>query len=146
MNAPRLYHSEALLLPDGRVFVSGGGRFDDTTLPTDQFSGEYFLPPYLFKGPRPTIASAPSVLQYGQAFTVQTPDAARIASVSLIRFGAVTHNFNMGQRFIPLTFTAGTSSLTVTAPVDGNLATPGYYMLFLVDTNGVPSVASIVRF
>jgi hypothetical protein len=53
----------------------------------------------------------------------------------------------MGQRFIPLTFSpSGSGSLTVTAPVDSNLAPPGNYMLFILDTNGIPSVAAIVRF
>ena len=146
MNAPRLYHSEALLMPDARVLISGGGRYNDDTEPTDQFSLEFFEPPYLFKGPRPTISSAPSQLSYAQNFTVQTPDAARIATVSLIRFGAVTHAINMSQRFIPLSFSVGTGSLTITAPVNANLAPPGNYMLFLVDTNGVPSVAAIVHF
>jgi hypothetical protein len=74
------------------------------------------------------------------------PDASGIASVSLIRFGAVTHSINMGQRFIPLSFLPGSSSLTITAPADANLAPPGNYMLFLVDTNGVPSLAAIVHF
>ncbi|HEY2123764.1 MAG TPA: hypothetical protein VGH07_09240, partial [Chthoniobacterales bacterium] len=64
MSAPRLYHSEALLLPDGRVMVSGGGRFNGINEPTDQFSAEFFAPPYLFKGARPTIASAPAQLSY----------------------------------------------------------------------------------
>jgi chitodextrinase len=146
MNAPRLYHSAALLLPDGRVAILGGGRFDDITTSTDQFNAEFFSPPYLFKGPRPAISSAPATLQYNQPFTVQTPDAARIGSVVLIRYGAVTHAINMGQRYLPLTFTPGSSSLTVTAPVDANLAPPGNYMLFIVDTNGVPSVASTVHF
>jgi hypothetical protein len=155
MNAPRLYHSEALLLPDGRVVVLGGGRFNSIDEPTDQLSAEFFSPPYLFKGPRPTITSingivpaSPSQLTYGQNFTVQfqTPDASGIATVSLIRFGAVTHCINMGQRYLPLTFTAASGSLTVTAPANSNLATPGNYMLFLVNTNGVPSVAAIVHF
>ena len=146
MNAPRLYHSEALLLPDARVLISGGGRFNDDTESTDQFSVEFFAPPYLFKGPQPTITSAPSQLMYGQNFTIGTPNAAQIASVSLIRFGAVTHAFNMGQRFIPLTFTAGGGSLNVTAPVNSDLAPAGYYLLFIVNTTGVPSVAAIVHF
>jgi hypothetical protein len=148
MNAPRLYHSEALLLPDGRVVVLGGGRFNGIDEPTDQLSAEFFSPPYLFKGPRPVITPPPPPqLSYGQQFSVETPDASRIARVSLIRFGAVTHSINMGQRFLPLTFGHGTgSSLTIDAPVDANLAPPGNYMLFLVDTNGVPSLAAIVHF
>jgi hypothetical protein len=148
MNAPRLYHSEGLLLPDGRVLVSGGGSFNQVDEPTDQDSAEFFAPPYLFKGARPSITSAPSVLTYGQNFTVQTPDAAQIASVSLIRFGSVTHCINMSQRFLQLTFTAppGTGSLAVTAPANSNLAPPGNYMLFIVNKSGVPSVAAIVHF
>jgi hypothetical protein len=154
MSAPRLYHSEALLLPDGRIVVSGGGRFNNDTEVTDQFNAEFFAPPYLFKGPRPAITSAPPQLLYGQNFTVQTPDANRIAKVSLIRFGAVTHQINMSQRFLPLSFGVGSGSLTVTGviepngtlPLDANLAPPGNYMLFLVDANGVPSVAAVVHF
>jgi galactose oxidase-like protein/glyoxal oxidase-like protein len=148
MNAPRLYHSEALLLPDARVLVCGGGRFDVGTVPTDQFSAEFFSPPYLFRGSRPTITSAPSQLSYGQSFTVnytvQSP--AHIAQVSLIRFGGVTHGFNMSQRFLPLSFVDANGSLNITAPTDANLAPPGYYMLFLVDSNGVPSVAAVTHF
>jgi hypothetical protein len=147
MNAPRLYHSGALLLPDGRVMISGGGRSvgcpDDGG--TDQLSAEFFEPPYLFQGPRPTITAAPAQLSYGQNFTVQTPDAGQIASVSLIRFGAVTHAFNVGQRFLPLSFTARRRSLTVAAPANSNLAPPGNYMLFIVSTSGVPSIAAVAQ-
>jgi chitodextrinase len=145
MHAARLYHSTALLVPDGRVLISGGGRFDDTTLPTDQFTAEFFLPPYLFKGPRPTITAAPPTVGLGQVFTVQTPNAAEIASVVLIRYGAVTHHINMGQRMVPLSFSAGSSSLTVTAPASANLVPPGNYMLFIVNGNGVPSVAATIK-
>jgi len=99
----------------------------------------------LFKGPRPAISSAPSQIQYGASFSVSTPDASRIASVSLIAPGAVTHAYNQNQRFVPLTFGQISGGLNIQAPVDGNLAPPGPYMLFLVDTNGVPSVASWVR-
>jgi hypothetical protein len=146
MNAPRLYHSEALLLPDGRVLISGGGRFYDYPDPNDQLNAEFFAPPYLFKGSRPVITSAPAQLSYGQNFTVQTPNAAQIATVSLIRYGSVTHAFNMGQHFLPLSFSAGNGSLTISAPVNANLAPPGNYLLFIVNTNGVPSVAATVHF
>jgi len=93
----------------------------------------------------PVITSAPTTVGFGANFTVQTPDAARIASVTLIRFGSVTHSINMAQRYVPLSFTAGSGSLTVTAPASANIATKGNYMLFLVDTNGVPSIAATVR-
>jgi Domain of unknown function (DUF1929)/Bacterial Ig domain/Galactose oxidase, central domain len=146
MNAPRLYHSEALLLPDGRVVISGGGRFHDYPDPNDQLNAEFFAPPYLFKGSRPVITSAPAQLSYGQNFTVQTPNAAQIAAVSLIRYGSVTHAFNMGQHFLPLSFSTGNGSLTISAPVNANLAPPGNYLLFIVNTNGVPSVAVTVHF
>jgi chitodextrinase len=146
MHAPRLYHSEALLMPDARVLITGGGRADDVSAPTDQFSAEFFSPPYLFKGPRPTITSAPNALQYGQPFTVTTPDAARIASVSIVRLGSTTHAFNGGQHYVPLTFAAGSGTLTVTAPANSNIATPGFYMLFIVDSNGVPSTATFLHF
>ena len=63
-----------------------------------------------------------------------------------MRFGAVTHQFNVGQRYVPVSFSAGTGALTVTAPANANLAPPGYYLLFIVDTNGVPSVAATVHF
>jgi hypothetical protein len=146
MSAPRLYHSEALLLPDGRVMVHGGGEFNGVGETTDQLSAEFFAPPYLFKGQRPAITSAPSQISYGQNFTVQTPDAARIANVSLLRFGATTHDINMGQRFLPLSFTAGNGFLTIIAPANSALAPAGNYMLFILDSNGIPSVSAVVHF
>jgi hypothetical protein len=146
MNTYRQYHQTAILLPDARVLVTGSGRGLGRADPTDRLSGEVFTPPYLFKGPRPTITSAPSQLSYAQNFTVQTPDAASIATVSLIRLGTMTHTFTMDQRYVPLTFTAGSGSLTVSAPANANLAPPGYYMLFLVNSSGVPSVAQILKF
>ena len=78
MVAPRLYHSTALLLPDGRVLIAGGGRFHDVADPTDQLSAEIYSPPYLFNGVRPTISSAPSTIPYATNFTVTTPDAYRL--------------------------------------------------------------------
>ena len=144
---PRLYHSTALLLPDATVLVAGGGRQNGRSQPdpADEPNAEIFSPPYLFKGPRPVISSAPTVIPYITPFSVVSPDAARIGSVSLIPLGAVTHAFNENQRFVPLTFTTVGSSLNINGPVDGNTAPPGPYMLFLVDTTGVPSVAAMVR-
>src|SRR5437870_10170037 len=108
----RLYHSTALLLPDGRVVSAGSGK-DFGLEQVNETNAEIYSPPYLFKGARPTVTGAPALVPYGQNFTVQTPDAASIAKVSLIRFGGVTHNFNMDQRFLDLPFTKNAGSLTV---------------------------------
>ncbi len=147
---PRQYHSTALLLPDATVLVAGGGRQACThpcpvPVPNDQQNAEIFSPPYLFKGARPAITSAPSVIPYGAAFSVTTPDAARIGSVALVGLGAVTHSFNENQRYVPIAFETGTGALTAHAPPNGNIAPPGPYMLFVVDTNGIPSVAAMTR-
>ena len=139
----REYHSTALLLADGRVLMAGGGQLHGRA--TDIYSGEVYSPPYLFKGARPTITSAPSLVNTGSSFTVTTPDAANIQKVALIRTPSVTHAFDENQRYIPLSFTRGTGQLTVQTPSNGNAAPPGYYMLFILNGSGVPSVASFVR-
>src|SRR5580704_4418417 len=142
---PRLYHSVALLLPDATVWLAGGNPSRGSYEP----HVEVYQPPYLFQSDgslatRPTITNAPASISHGNPFTVQTPDAATIASVVLIRNGTVTHAFGMDQRMVGMSFTAGSGSLTVTAPSNGNIAPPGYYMLFLLNTAGVPSLASSV--
>ena len=140
MQTPRLYHGNALLLPDGRVLVAGSGRYG----PEPQFSAEIYSPPYLFKGPRPTIGSAPASAIYGQSIFVGTSDGAQISSVSLIGLGSATHAFNTGQHFVNLGFTQTSGGLNIQMPANGNLASPGYYMLFLVNGAGVPSVGHVV--
>ena len=144
---PRLYHSVALLLPDATVLVAGGNPTRGTYEP----HMEIYSPAYLFAAdgsfaPRPAITSiSPGVIGYGSTFQVQSPDAASISSVVLLRAGAVTHAFDMDQRVVGMSFTVGNGSLTVTAPPGGNIAPPGYYLLFLLNGAGVPSVGSFVQ-
>jgi len=138
--APRTYHSTALLLPDGRVLSAGS----DSGSPL-QDTGEIFSPPYLFAGPRPTIGSAPAELSYGEAFTIDTPQAQTIARVALLRAGSATHGVDFAQRYVDVSFTgSGAGALQATSPATGAEAPPGWYMLFLVDDAGVPSIASWV--
>lgn len=140
--ARRGYHSTALLLPDGRVLSAGS---DDYAKPDYSAYVEIFSPPYLFNGARPTITSSPASVKYGQQFTISTPDAANITRVALIRPGAVTHANNFDQRFVDLSFTVGSGVITATAPPNSNYAPNGYYMLDIVNSNGVPSVMPFVR-
>ena len=151
MQITRQYHSTALLLPDGRVLSSGGGICGTC----DQVgylgkNAEIFSPPYLFQAdgtlaPRPAIDAAPASTSYGAAMEIATGNPASIRKVALVRLGAVTHSNNMEQRYIPLSFTAGATSITATAPANANVAPPGFYMLFIIDANGVPSVARMVN-
>ncbi len=138
----RMYHSTSVLLPDGRVLVAGGGRLPPAV---DYFTAEIYSPPYLFRGPRPTISNAPTFTAYNSPIAIDTPDAQDIAAVSMVRLSAVTHSFNMEQRFIPLNFTTGAGTVTATSPIDANTAPPGYYMMFILNGNDVPSVAQIIR-
>ena len=136
----RVYHSTSILLPDGRVLTAGSGEAGP-----DQRNAEIFSPPYLFNGPRPTIGAAPSVVGYGTLFSVTSPEAASIAKVSLIRLGSTTHAFDMNQRFQRLSFTVSSGTLNIAAPSNKNRTPPGHYMLFLLNGNGVPSVAKIIK-
>jgi hypothetical protein len=137
----RAYHSTALLLPDGRVISAGS----DSGTPLEN-SYEIYSPAYLSKGARPVITSSPSSLVYGQQFAIVTPNAASIKKVALLRPGATTHADHMDDhRYVTLKFTVGAGQITASAPANINLAPPGYYMLVVVNANGVPSVMPFVQ-
>jgi hypothetical protein len=115
-----------------------------------QFTGQVFSPPYLFNADgtpagRPTITSAPARISYGATFTVETPDAGSVTRGTLIRLSSATHAFNQSQLIYPLTFSAtGATTLRAAGPTGANLATPGPYLLFLLNARGVPSMARMV--
>lgn len=144
---PRQYHSVAVLLPDGRVIAAGNETPADRTI-------EIFSPPYLFNSDGspavpPAITWAPDVVHHGNTFTIETPNASEVEKVVFVRPMAVTHQTDSEQRVIPLSFTQkGPTVLTVTAPNGWHphaLAPKGWYMLFILDADGVPSKAKFVQ-
>lgn len=154
----RAYHSVALLLPDGRVLSAGDDfnpaqpGYDPETAPgwedySTADTAEIYSPPYLFRGARPKPGAVPSTARFGDVFGVPVPDEDQIAKAVLMAPGAVTHGADMHQRAVPLEITKVLpgAGLNLRMPANGNLAPPGYYMLFLVNRAGVPSVAKWIR-
>ncbi len=149
----RLYHSVALLLPDGRV-VSAGGNPDKGSqvnwLPPDlleEMRLEIFSPPYLFKkNTRPVVQNVQEEIQYNSKVAIQTPQATQVKWVSLIRPGLTTHSFNGTQRLVDVPFAlVPPETLNANIPGERNVAPPGWYMLFLTDHDGVPSIGHWVH-
>src|SRR4051812_46468890 len=102
---------------------------------------EIYSPPYLFKGARPTIAAAPANTTYGTVEQIKSPDAANIRSACLIRNCVTTHSYDSNQRLVDLPIVSQTGGIVkVTVPANRNIAPPGWYMLFIVNNSGVPSV------
>jgi hypothetical protein len=142
----RLYHSSSLLLPDATVITMGGGAPG----PETNLNAEIYYPPYLFNSDgtlatRPTITTATASADPGTTLTVDTPDAATISRVSLIKLGSVTHSVDMDQRFMDLPFTTTGTTLQATLPSNVNRTPPGHYMIFAINAAGVPSEAKVVR-
>jgi hypothetical protein len=135
----RAYHSTALLLPDGRIMSAGDNRTGGGRQLID-----FYSPPYLFAGPRPTITSSPNQVGHGSRFSIGTATAAVTRAV-LMAPGATTHGLDMNARHVELAVTpTGSGGFTATAPT-ARVAPRGYYMLFVLTATGVPSVAKWVH-
>ena len=146
---PRNYHSSALLLPDGRVFVGGGGQCGSGCA-GNHLNVEILTPPYLLNADgsaasRPAITAAPATGALGGTIAVNTD--VPVMSFVLMRNGSATHTVNNDERRVPLAIdsTSGASSYVLRVPSDPGVAVPGYYMLFALDARGVPSRAATVR-
>ena len=151
---------QLVLMPDGRVWTAGSNRdgkqsFRDTLTASDadqpgidnrELRIEIYSPPYLFRGPRPAIEVAPDTLALPGTFEIGTPDSADIQRVALLRCGSSTHAFDSDQRHVGLAIRSRTdTTLTLEAPPDSNIAPPGYYMLFMLSSSGVPSTGRFIR-
>jgi hypothetical protein len=150
VNIYRGYHSTALLLPDGRVLVTGGDHDYGGAVPGQNTNAEVYSPAYLFNddgslATRPTVTSAPDVAELGDAIFVETPDAESITKALWVVPGAVTHAQNWTQRANTLEFSLTDGGVNIALPADQNEAPIGYYMLFLVNDQGTPSLAEWIR-
>ena len=126
--------------------MEGFGPQDQRSSGPYEARTEIFSPDYLFAGARPIISGTPNIGGYGGTITIPTSDPASITSVSLVRLMATTHHYDANQRLVWLQISArGSSSITVSAPINANIAPPGYYMIHILNSSGVPSVARIVR-
>ncbi|MYR59829.1 DUF1929 domain-containing protein [Streptomyces sp. SID625] len=145
----RDYHSGSLLLPDGRVMFFGSdplyGDKAGTGPGTFEQRIEIYTPPYLYRGARPALSGGPGTVARGAPATFVSRDAATIRKARLIRPSASTHVTDVDQRSIALDFTVSGDRVTVRVPENRNLVQPGWYMLFVDDTRGTPSVARWVR-
>jgi hypothetical protein len=152
MKASRMYHATGVLLPDATVLVAGGedgGGHDTFGFGVDQRSMEIYEPPYCHQlGTRPQIddivdsGAGNREIHYGRQFTILTPDAANTdpapGGVVLMRTGCTTHHTDSEQRLVHLTASVIPGGLRVQCPEDPNVAPPSYYMLFIVDRQGLP--------
>jgi hypothetical protein len=144
----RLYHSTALLLPDGTVVTGGGG----SPGPVNNLNAEIYYPPYLYStdgsgtpAPRPTIVSTSALVKAGQQISVTMDTPNPVSRVTLLRMGAVTHSNNVQQRFFALTFSQNGNTVIAQLPSNGNDLLPGFYMIFAFNAAGTPSVAKVIH-
>ena len=137
------YHSSALLLPDATVLLSQDDM-DSSAAAQFQHKAQVYSPPYLFKGVQPQIVSAPINLTYGQPFVIGT-DRDGMTSATLVAPAATTHGNDMHQRVIKLAVQTRLNGLNASVPTSNALVPPGYYMLFVMDSLGIPSVSKFVH-
>jgi hypothetical protein len=160
---PRMYHTAAVLLPSGQVLIcasnkdsqrnSGGSRpgHDHHGEDARELRLELYSPPYLFDAAgnpasRIEINPVADAAGYGEPLTVGSPDAGRIHRVTVVRCSSVTHGYSSDQRLVELTITArAAAEVTVTTPPRPEIAVPGYYLLFALDADGVPSPGRYLR-
>jgi hypothetical protein len=145
----RAYHSVALMLPDGSVLSAGDDYWSPSNTPDPTLgedTAEVYKPPYLFsQTPRPRIVSAPQTLLTGDRFRVAVADRQATRAV-LMAPGAVTHGNDMNQRHVELQVVGSDAGgIDLVAPPSTAVAPPGWYMLFVLDANGTPSVARWVQ-
>jgi hypothetical protein len=141
----RVYHSAALLLPDGSVLTGGGGAPG----PVNNRDVEIYYPPYLYDGagnpkPRPKIVKAPKTVRHGQTFEMTVAAGDVIKKTSLVQLGFVTHGYNPDQHYSYVRFTQTGTKVRATPTSDPSILPPGYYMLFVFNQNDTPSIATVV--
>jgi hypothetical protein len=146
LNHPRMYHSAAVLLHDGRVLISGNTEHWNPNNAVEDDSLDIFSPPYLFRSARPTIEDVSSELGYGQEFRIGVSNEEEVARIALVKSSSTTHSNNMDQRYLRLGITArGAGEIRASSPATRILAPPGFYILFLLSKSGVPSVGKFVH-
>jgi Domain of unknown function (DUF1929) len=140
-SVPRVYHGVALLLPDGRVWTAGSTPARSSW----ELRTEFFRPSY-YTATRPAISGAPTVGDYGASITIPTSNASSITRATLLRLPDTTHHYDANMRCLFLNVQSRTSSsVTVEAPLNANLAPPGYYMVHVLNSAGIPSIAEIIQ-
>jgi hypothetical protein len=145
---PRLYHSTSMLLPDATVLTGGGG----SPGPIKELNAEIYYPPYLYDpnglpAPRPVLLSAPAVINGAlePQFLATVASGNQISRVTLVHTGSSTHSTDVEQRFQDLGFVQDGQTLLINTPTNPNYTLAGYYMLFVFNSQGVPSEAKILK-
>jgi hypothetical protein len=147
MIIPRLYHATALLLPDGSILTTGtDGEWNKPPFNQDQKNLEIFRPWYFFETTRPEITNLPDDVIYNEKFKIRYSHSKAINKVLMIKPSSVTHSLNTEQRLVELELLSKSmNEIEIKSPPTGLIAPPGYYMIFLIDEERIPSKSKFVR-